>query len=98
MAKHSFRFCSALTLFQRVAPPLDVWKSPCMKAVNLLDVLNKARFKPFDLCLDNGRMLRVKHPDRVLLNEPKTTAVIADGEHLHIVDLDHVSSLTLVAK
>ncbi|MCI0536946.1 MAG: hypothetical protein L0Z50_17160 [Verrucomicrobiales bacterium] len=66
-----------------------------MKAVNLEDALNQARFKPFDLCLDNGRIIRVKHPDCVLFNEPKTTAVIADGEHLYIVDMEHVSSLAL---
>ena len=66
-----------------------------MKAVNLQDALKKAQFKAFDLCLDNGRVIPVKHPDCVLFNEPKTTAVIADGEHLHIVDLDHVSNLAL---
>ena len=69
-----------------------------MKAVKLLDVLEKPRFKPFDLCLDNGKTIRVKHPDCVLLNEPKTVAVVADGEHLHIVDLQHVSNLLLAAK
>ena len=69
-----------------------------MKALNLLDALNKPRFKAFDLCLDNGRIIRVKHSDCVLLNESRTIAVIADGEHLHIVDLDHVSNLALAAK
>jgi hypothetical protein len=69
-----------------------------MKAINLLDVLNKPRFEPFGLCLDNGRMIPVKHPECVLLNDSKMTAVIADGEHLHIVDLDHVSNLQLKAK
>lgn len=66
-----------------------------MKAVNLEDILNQPRFRPFDLVLDNGRVIRVKHPDGVLLNETKSTAVIADGAHLHIVDLDPVSSASL---
>jgi hypothetical protein len=50
------------------------------------------------LCLDNGKVVRVKHPELVFFNETKTTAVIADGDHLHIVDLDHVSSLALPDK
>jgi len=66
-----------------------------MKAVSLLDALHTAPFKPFDLCLDNGKVVRVKHPELVFFNETKTTAVVADGDHLHIVDLDHVSSLAL---
>ncbi|MBI3878659.1 MAG: hypothetical protein HY301_01160 [Verrucomicrobia bacterium] len=65
--------------------------------MNLLDALEKPKFKPFDLCLDNGRVIRIKHPDCVLFNDPKTVAVIADGEHLHIVDLDHVSNLALAS-
>ena len=66
-----------------------------MKAVTLLDALHKKKFKAFTLCVDNGREIRVKHPDCVLLNENKTVAVVAEGEHLHIVDLDHISSLAL---
>jgi len=69
-----------------------------MKAVNLQDALHKSKFKPFELMLDNGRSIRVKHPDCVLFNNPKTVAVVAEGEHLHIVDLDHVSNLVLTAK
>lgn len=69
-----------------------------MKAVTPQDALGKPKFKPFDLHLDNGRAIRVKHLDCVLFNEPKTIAVIADREHLHIVDLDHVSNLTLTGK
>jgi hypothetical protein len=69
-----------------------------VKAGNLLDALHKAPFRPFDLHLDNGRVIRIKHPDLVFFNESKTTAVIADGEHLHIVDLDHVSNLALAIR
>jgi hypothetical protein len=69
-----------------------------MKALNLQDALKKTRFKPFDLCLDNGRVIRVKHPDCAMFNETKTVAVVADGEHLHLVDLDHVSNLALHAR
>lgn len=69
-----------------------------MKAITVEDALKKPRFMPFDLILDNARVIRVKHPECVMFNEPKTVAVVADGEHLHIVDLDHVSSITMPTK
>jgi hypothetical protein len=69
-----------------------------MKATRLQDALGKPQLKPFDLHLDNGKTIRVKHPDCVLFNEPKTVAVVADGEHLHILHLDHVPNLPLAGK
>jgi hypothetical protein len=69
-----------------------------MKAVTVEDALRKRKFIPFDLVLDNARVVRVKHPECVMFNEAKTVAVVADGEHLHIVDLDHVSNLTMPTK
>lgn len=66
-----------------------------MRAINLVDALHRKKFKPFVLCLDSGETIPVKHPDCVLFSENKTVAVVADGEHLHIVDLDHVSNLSL---
>ncbi|HEY3854495.1 MAG TPA: hypothetical protein VGO67_08895 [Verrucomicrobiae bacterium] len=64
-----------------------------MKAVNLVDVLHRKRFKPFELKLDSGESISVKHPDCVLFSEDKTVAVVAEGEHFHIVDLEHISNL-----
>ena len=66
-----------------------------MKALTLEDALNKQKFIPFDLVLDNARVNPVKHPECVMFNEVKTVAVVADGEHLHIVDLDHVSNISI---
>ncbi|KAF0170406.1 MAG: hypothetical protein FD161_4653 [Limisphaerales bacterium] len=60
--------------------------------------LNKRKFIPFELVLDNARVIRIKHPECVMFNEAKTVAVVADGEHLHIVDLDHVSNLAMPTK
>ncbi len=69
-----------------------------MTAITVEDALNKRRFVPFELVLDNARVIRVKRPERVMFNEAKTVAVVADGEHLHIVDLDHVSNLAMPTK
>jgi hypothetical protein len=69
-----------------------------MKALTLEDALNKQKFIPFDLVLDNARVIPVKPPECVMFNEVKTVAVVADGEHLHIVDLDHVSNISIPAR
>lgn len=69
-----------------------------MKAITVEVALNKRKFIPFELVLDNARVIRVKHPEYVMFNEAKTVAVVADGEHLHIVDLDHVSNLAMPTK
>lgn len=66
-----------------------------MNAVNLVDALHRKKFKPFVICLDSGEIIKVKHPDCVLLSENKTVAVVAEGEHLHIVDLVHISNLSM---
>ncbi len=63
-----------------------------MKALTVEDALNKRKFIPFDRVLDNARVIRV------MFNEAKTVAVVADGEHLHIVDLDHASNLAKPTK
>lgn len=69
-----------------------------MKAITVEDALNKRKFVPFDLVLDNARVIPVKHPECVMFNQAKTVAIVADGEHLHMVDLDHVASLVMPDK
>ena len=65
-----------------------------MKAVNLEDALKKKPFTPFELHVDNGAGLVIGHPECLMFNQSKTTAVIADGEHFHLIDLEHISSLS----
>ena len=66
-----------------------------MRATTIAKVLRKRKFIPFDLVLDNARVIPVKHPECVMFNQAKTVAIVADGEHLHMVDLDHVASLVM---
>jgi transcriptional antiterminator Rof (Rho-off) len=66
-----------------------------MRAVNFADALQREKFTPFELCLDSGKIIQVKHSDCVLFSENKSVAVVAEGEHLHIVDLDHIANLSL---
>ena len=69
-----------------------------MKAVNLVDALHRKKFKPFELRLDSGESVSVRHMDCVLFSEDKTVAVVAEGEHFHIVDLEHISNLMFKQK
>ena len=65
-----------------------------MRAVDFEDALNTTPFVPFDVHVD-GKVISVGHPEHVLLNKSKTLAVIVPDDHIHIVDVRHISSLTL---
>jgi hypothetical protein len=64
-----------------------------MQVVNIEDALHKSPFTPFDLHVD-GRTIRVRHSDFMLFNRSKRTAVVAEGERFHIIDVDQISSLS----
>ena len=66
-----------------------------MSVTHIEDALRNRPFAPFELHLDNGKLVRVTHPDCVLITPSKRTAVVAEGDHLHIMDMDHISSLTV---
>ncbi len=66
-----------------------------MKAINIQDALEFAPFRPFTIELDNGKKVEVKHPDYVMLSPSKNTAVVFVGEHVHLMDVDHISTITL---
>jgi hypothetical protein len=65
-----------------------------MRAVDLEDALRTTPFIPFDVHID-GKMISVGHPEHVLLNSSKTVAVMVPNDHIHIVDISRISSLTL---
>ena len=60
------------------------------------NALKKQPFRPFDLCLADGRRVPVKHPEFVAMNQ--RIVIVTDGESatkilepLFIVSLEHVS-------
>jgi hypothetical protein len=65
-----------------------------MKAITIQDALEQAPFKPFQLILESGKLVRVQHPDCLLFNGPKTVCVVAEGEHIRVLDIDHLTGLT----
>ena len=68
-----------------------------MKSVNIRDAIEQVPFKPFKLEMDNGKSLHVPHRDFIFLSPAGSTAVIIEvapeGEHTHMVDVDHVSTI-----
>ena len=69
-----------------------------MTATNLADALHKRPFTPFEVHIDSGKTVHVRHPDYLLFSKSKRTAIIVEGEHFHIVDLEHISSLSAAMK
>lgn len=69
-----------------------------MKPETLKDLVHRAPFKPLELELDNGKKIPVKHPDFIFFTQTKNTVVITEGDHLYIVELDHISNVNSVLK
>lgn len=64
-----------------------------MKTINIRDAMDQTPFQPFNLELDNGKTLHVPHRDFILLTPAGNAAVVVEGEHTHVVDVDHVSTI-----
>lgn len=69
-----------------------------MKPEPLEDLVHRAPFRPFELELDNGKKIAVKHPDFIFFTQTKNTVAITEGEHLYIVEVDHISNVNSVLK
>lgn len=71
-----------------------------MKPTNLRHQLEAMPFKPFNLHLENGRTLKVEHPDFVSLSPDGWTIVLwaREGGIYEVVDLDAVTSLELLPR
>ncbi len=71
-----------------------------MKPAHLRLHLGAAPFKPFNLHLENGRVLTVHHPEFAVLSPDGWTLVLwgKDGGLYEIVDLEAVTSLEILAR
>lgn len=69
-----------------------------MQVKTLEEALQNTPFRPFNIHTD-GRVIRVQHPEQVLITPNKTTAVVAGSDDsLAILDLDHISSLSVAPR
>ncbi len=66
-----------------------------MTIAQLRKAVRAAPFKPFTICLTDGRQFRVSHPECVAItpNARRTFVVAGRGEDYRIVDLLLVTSI-----
>ena len=67
-----------------------------MGPVNIRDAMDQVPFQAFNLDLDSGKTLHVPHRDFILLTPAGNAAVVVEGEHTHVVDVDHISMIKFV--
>ena len=70
------------------------YRAATIKTINIEDALHREPFKSFLLRLYNGKDIKVEHPELVLFTPNKATAVVVEVEHVHVIDVEHVSALT----
>ena len=59
-----------------------------MKMSRLRELQQAEPFRPYTLVMADGRQLRVKHPEFVLLHPDKRTVVLVEESHrTHILDV-----------
>jgi hypothetical protein len=69
-----------------------------MRPTPLEEAIRNDPFRPFDIHTDS-RSISISHPEQILLTPDKSTAVVVGPEdHIVIVDVDRISSLTLTKR
>ncbi len=69
-----------------------------MEKERLKDLYHAQPFKPFDLCMNDGRRLRVEHPEWIAIPpKGRTTVVFARDGGMAFVDLPLVESVEIGA-
>lgn len=53
---------------------------------------------PFELHLDNGRVVPVKQHDSLLFNESRTMVLIVEQDSFHHIPLIHVTDLVVLGR
>jgi hypothetical protein len=66
-----------------------------MRVEHLEDALQNA---PFEIELENGTKLTVKHADYLTIDEGRTTAIVWVGEHFHVIPIHKITSIKAAVK
>lgn len=64
-----------------------------MNATAISDMISRPKFKPIILHLNDGTKIPVKHPDFLMFTEGKSTIIVTEGEHIHIIDVASITSV-----
>ena len=66
-----------------------------MEAESIEDALQEA---PFELQLENGTKLRVKHSDFCCFSEDRRTIIVFVGKHYHVVPIKKIATIKSAVK
>jgi len=64
-----------------------------IQASDIKKALDQRPFVPFELHLDNGRVVPVQQHDTLLFNESRTMVLIVEQDSFHHIPLNHVTDL-----
>lgn len=64
-----------------------------IQADDIKKALDQRPFVPFELHLDNGRVVPIKQHDSLLFNQSKTMVLIVEQDSFHHIPLGHVTDL-----
>lgn len=68
-----------------------------MKLAKLEAAMHSKPFRAFELRVD-GKIILVRHPEKVFLAEKKSTVIIDTGGRIHICDVSQISKLALLRR
>jgi hypothetical protein len=66
-----------------------------MKVEHIEDALENA---PFELELENGTKLTVRHADYLLFTESRQTIIVTIGEHFHVIPIEKITAIKAAVK
>jgi len=69
-----------------------------IQASDIKKALDQRPFLPFELHLDNGRVVSVKQTDALLFNESRTMTLIVEHDNFHIIPLMHITELVVLGE
>ncbi len=69
-----------------------------IQASDIKKILDQRPFVPFQLDLDNGRIVPVKQYDSLLFNESRTMVLIVERDSFHVIPLSHVTELIILGE
>ena len=69
-----------------------------IQSSDIKSTLDQRPFVPFELHLDNGRIVPVKEHDSLPFNESRTMVLIVEQDSFHHIPLSHVTDLVVLGQ
>jgi hypothetical protein len=69
-----------------------------MTAVQMIELMNRTPFEPFEIHLSDGARIRVEHPYEISTQPKSTTCSIYDEELMRIVSYRNITEVVTMTK